>query len=147
MNVILIASIVWDAVRRERVYREIGRNTERIGREDAPDPAAQEAHDTETRVMSWVDDLLRAGGDDAVAFWHGYVSAEAEDPLAQLRSELAAAQAREQACMERIKDALDCLPRALDGSRPFSLDQRAEVMLAIEALRAALAAAGGEGQG
>ncbi len=45
---------------------------------------------------------------------------------------------------ERIKDALDCLPRALDGSRPFSLDQRAEVMLAIEALRAALAAAGWE---
>ena len=58
-----------------------------------------------------------------------------------LTAELAAAQAREQACMERIKDALDCLPRALDGSRPFSLDQRAEVMLAIEALRAALAAA------
>jgi hypothetical protein len=41
MNVILIASIVWDAVRRERVYREIRRNTERIGREDAARPAAQ----------------------------------------------------------------------------------------------------------
>lgn len=62
------------------------------------------------------------------------------------REQLAAAQAREQACTERIKDALDCLPRALDGSRPFSLDQRAEVMLAIEALRAALAAAGGDGK-
>ncbi len=47
MNVILIASIVWDAVRRERVYREIRRNTERIGREDAPDPAAQEGRDGE----------------------------------------------------------------------------------------------------
>ncbi len=66
-------------------------------------------------------------------------------PLVQrLTAELAAAQAREQACTERIKDALDCLPRALDGSRPFSLDQRAEVVLAIEALRRALA--GGQGR-
>lgn len=70
-----------------------------------------------------------------------------DEKIARLTAELAAAQTREQACMERIKDALDCLPRALDGSRPFSLDQRAEVMLAIEALRAALAAAGVEGQG
>ena len=45
MNVILIASIVWDAVRRERVYREIRRNTERIEREDAACPEAQEARD------------------------------------------------------------------------------------------------------
>ncbi len=74
--------------------------------------------------------------------------ANAPADLAYLLAELAAAQAREQACTERIKDALDCLPRALDGSRPFSLDQRAEVMLAIEALRAALAAAGrGRGDG
>ena len=42
MNVILIASIVWDAVRRERVYREIGRNTERIGREDAASESERE---------------------------------------------------------------------------------------------------------
>lgn len=47
MNVILIASIVWDAVRRERVYREIRRNTERIDREDAACPEAQEARDGE----------------------------------------------------------------------------------------------------
>ena len=52
-----------------------------------------------------------------------------------------AATARAEAAEERIRDALDCLPRALDGSRPFSLDQRAEVMLAIESLRKALAAA------
>ncbi len=42
MNVILIASIVWDAVRRERVYREIRRNTERIGRNDARRTGGQE---------------------------------------------------------------------------------------------------------
>jgi hypothetical protein len=46
---------------------------------------------------------------------------------------------------DRIRDALDCLPRALDGSQPFSMGQRAEVMLAIESLRAALAAASEEG--
>lgn len=33
MNVIMIASVVWDAVRRERLYRQIRRNTEKIGKD------------------------------------------------------------------------------------------------------------------
>ena len=32
MNVILIASIVWDAIRRERLYRQIRRETDGIGK-------------------------------------------------------------------------------------------------------------------
>lgn len=40
MNVILIVSIVWDAIRRERAYREIRRITARIGQDD---PAATSA--------------------------------------------------------------------------------------------------------
>lgn len=42
MNVILIASIVWDALRRERAYREIRRTTERIGQDDARRTGGQE---------------------------------------------------------------------------------------------------------
>lgn len=58
-----------------------------------------------------------------------------------LTAERDAARARAERAEERIRDALDCLPRALDGSQPFSMGQRAEVMLAIESLRAAMAAA------
>ena len=31
MNVILIASIVWDAIKRERIYRQIRRDAKKIG--------------------------------------------------------------------------------------------------------------------
>ena len=47
MNVILIASIVWDALRRERAYREIRRTTERIGQDDARRTAGQNRVDGE----------------------------------------------------------------------------------------------------
>jgi hypothetical protein len=47
MNVILIASIVWDAIRRERVYREIRRNTERIGKDTGGPEREGEGRDGE----------------------------------------------------------------------------------------------------
>lgn len=68
-----------------------------------------------------------------------------------LERALAAATARAEASelKERVRDAIDCLSRVLDDSRPFTLSQREEVGLAIDSLRAALAAAapgdGGEG--
>lgn len=67
--------------------------------------------------------------------------ARGTDAGGKLLTRLAASEAARERSADRIRDALDCLPRALDGSQPFSMGQRAEVMLAIESLRAALAAA------
>jgi hypothetical protein len=70
----------------------------------------------------------------------GATSMTDQTEITSLRSALQAAERRERELREHVLDALDCLPRALCGSRPFSMDQRAEVMLAIETLRKALAA-------
>ena len=72
---------------------------------------------------------------------------QAESERDALAARLAASEAARERSADRIRDALDCLPRALDGSQPFSMGQRAEVMLAIESLRAALAASSAEVEG
>ena len=62
-------------------------------------------------------------------------------------SRIVALEAENARLRETGADASDCLERALGAQRPYSLTRTREIRLALDTLRAALAARGGEVQG
>lgn len=92
------------------------------------------------------------GGADWAALWKAAAKEyrtrlrDAEDVNqklveAALRADVLTLTAERDQTTERVKDVLDCLHRVLCTNHPFTLSERAEVQLAIDALRRILAAA------
>lgn len=67
--------------------------------------------------------------------------------VARLQALLAERDAEDARHVEPVRDAIDCLERALGAQRPYSLTRTREIRLALDTLRSALAARGGEVQG
>ena len=71
---------------------------------------------------------------------------ERDAEIERLTAQLAERDAEINALVEPVRDAIDCLERALGAQRPYSLTRTREVRLALDTLRTALAARGGEGR-